>query len=160
MSTHQEITRDYYGEIQAKSRILGRSMMTVIADDDDERPEGDMTKLDRRRIFAIRLSNLLLLAETASIPVAIFAYYRTAEEQHKLFLEKKSKCDGYQKRSRHQDWLAADLGIVNAEGTDFLWSDERYTKLGELGESLGLVWGGNFSGSMSGDVYHFELGAE
>jgi len=158
MSTHREIMSDYYGEIQAKSRILGGSMMTVIADDDDERPEDDMTKLDRRRIFAIRLSNLLLLAETASIPIVIFAYYRTAEEQHKLFLEKKSKCDGYQRRSKHQDWLACDIGIVNAEGTDFLWTDERYRKLGELGESLGLTWGGRWA-SLN-DVYHFELGEE
>lgn len=53
MSTHQEIMRDYYGEIEAKSRILGGSMMTMIADDDDERPEDDMTKLDKRRIFVV-----------------------------------------------------------------------------------------------------------
>jgi len=119
-----------------------------------------MTKLDRRRLFARRFCDLLDAADKYSIPVAIFAYYRTAEEQHKLFLEKKSQCDGYHKRSRHQDWLACDIGIVNAEGTDFLWASPLYAKLGELGESLGLTWGGHFSGSMSGDVYHFELGDE
>jgi peptidoglycan LD-endopeptidase CwlK len=117
-----------------------------------------MTKLDRRRLFARRFCDLLDAADKYSIPVAIFAYYRTAEEQHKLFLEGKSKCDGYQRRSKHQDWLAVDLGIVNAEGTDFLWTDPRYAKLGELGESLGLTWGGRWDSL--GDVYHFELGAE
>jgi hypothetical protein len=51
--------------------------------------------------------------------------------------------------------LACDLGIVNAEGTDFLWTSPLYAKLGELGESLGLTWGGRWDSL--GDVYHFEL---
>ncbi len=113
-----------------------------------------MTKLERRRLFLSRLADLINLAELHEIPVTIFAYHRTAEEQHKCFLEGKSQCDGYTKRSKHQDWLAADIGILNADGTDFLWSDPRYAKLGELAGKLGLTWGGAWSFN---DVYHFEL---
>ena len=153
MSTHREIMADYYRDIEARSRVLGRSMMTIVAEDDPAE-ERTMTKMERRRLFALRLSNLLVMADSLKIPVAIFAYYRTAEEQHKCFLEKKSQCDGYIKRPKHQDWLAADLGILNADGTDFLWDDPRYAKLGELASKLGLTWGGAWSFN---DVYHFEL---
>lgn len=144
---------DYYGDIEARSRILGRAMMTIVADDDPAE-ERVMTKLERRRLFALRLSNLVATADSLKIPVAIFSYYRTAGEQKKLYLEGKSQCDGTTKRSKHQDWLAADIGILNADGTDFLWDDPRYQKLGELASKLGLTWGGSWTFS---DQVHFEL---
>jgi len=112
-----------------------------------------MTKLERRRLFAYRLSTLLVLLAQYNIPVVIFSFYRTAAEQKKLYDEGKSKCDGTKKRSRHQDWLAADLGILNVEGTDINWSDPRYARLGELAGQCGLSWQ-----PIPGDVYHCELG--
>jgi len=114
-----------------------------------------MTKLERRYIFAKKAGGLVYLADAHDIRVAPFAVFRTPEEQYKLFLESKSKCDGTTIKSAHQSWLACDLGILNDDGTDFLWSDPRYEKLGELGENLGLTWGGRWTSL--GDIYHFEF---
>lgn len=117
-----------------------------------------MTRLDRRRLFLFKLSSLMLLLDAHGIPVTVYSFFRTADEQKKLYDEGKSRCDGYIKRSRHQDWLAADLGILNDARTDFLWADPRYDKLGELAEKIGLVWGGRWA-SLN-DVFHVELGEE
>ena len=117
-----------------------------------------MTKLDRRRLFLFKLSCLCVLLDAHGIPVCIFTLYRTAEEQKKLYDEGKSKCDGYIVRSRHQDWLAADIGILNDARTDILWSDPRYDQLGGLAEKLGLTWGGAWASLH--DIYHVELPKE
>ena len=119
-----------------------------------------MTRLDRRRLFLFKLSSLMLLLDAHGIPVTVFSFFRTADEQRRLYDEGKSKCDGYIKRSRHQDWLAADIAILNDARTDFLWTDERYAKVGELAEKIGLVWGGSWDAFSGGDVYHLELGDE
>ncbi len=114
-----------------------------------------MTRLDRRRLFCYRLASLLVLLDAKSIPVVIFAFYRTAEEQKKCYDAGTSKCDGYLKRSRHQDWLAADIGILNADRTDILWDDPRYAEIGRLAVQCGLSWQ-----PIPGDVYHVELPKE
>ena len=114
-----------------------------------------MTKLERRYLFGKKLSALICLADAHDIRVAPFAMLRTAEEQHRLFLEGKSACDGYIKKSAHQSWLACDLAILNDDGTDFLWIDTRYDKFGELAEKLGLTWGGRWN--TLGDIYHVEF---
>jgi len=116
-----------------------------------------MTRLDRRRLFLFKLSSLCVLLDAHGIPVAIFSFFRTAEEQKKLYDEGKSQCDGYIKRSRHQDWLAADIAILNDARTDFIWSDPRYDQIGGMAEQIGLVWGGIWTFH---DVYHVELPKE
>lgn len=48
---------------------------------------------------------------------------RTDEEQHELFEQGKSKCDGYSKRSRHQSGLAFDIFPYVGGKADY---DPRY----------------------------------
>lgn len=117
-----------------------------------------MTRLDRRRLFLFRLSSLIVLLDAHGIPVTVFSFFRTAAEQKKLYDEGKSKCDGYINRSRHQDWLAADLGILNDARTDILWTDPKYAQLGELAEKIGLVRGSRWASL--GDLYHVEMPKE
>jgi hypothetical protein len=40
---------------------------------------------------------------------------RSPEEQNRLFKEGKSKCDGYEKVSRHQSGKAADIYFLNED---------------------------------------------
>ena len=114
-----------------------------------------MTRLERRYLFSKKLAALIMLADAHGIRVAPFAMFRTAEEQHRLYLEGKTACDGYEKKSKHQSWLACDMAILSDDGTDFLWVDTRYDKLGELAEKLGLTWGGRWN--TLGDIYHVEF---
>jgi hypothetical protein len=113
--------------------------------------------MTQRRLFLKKLANVITACDEAEIPVVVFSMYRTADEQRKLFREGKSKCDGYNVKSRHQEWLAADLGILNDEGTDILWNDDRYAQIGEFAAQNGLTWGGAWSAFGGGDIYHLEL---
>jgi hypothetical protein len=83
-------------------------------------------------------------------------YSRTADQQHKLFLAGKSKCDGYTKISKHQLDLARDILIIDANDNPINdYGDHPYYKvLGDFWESIGMKWGGNFEGFR--DIFHFE----
>lgn len=113
-----------------------------------------MTKAEHRAEFILHVSRLIIACANEGIRVVPFAFFRTAQEQRVLFNMGKSNCDGTTKRSMHQDWLAMDLAILNADGNDFIWAPDAYKRLGELAEECGLVWGGRWS---LGDCVHVEL---
>lgn len=87
-----------------------------------------------------------------------------SEEQHK-----KNVADGrsWARHSKHQDGLAIDvvpLALAHKPGWDS--SNPMWLKLGELGETLGLKWGGRFKVLVkgvlvpAGDNVHFEMKEE
>ena len=79
------------------------------------------------------------------------------EEEHKANL---LKGVSWIKRSKHMDGLAIDIcpySIWQLNGPDKLqWNanDPIWQKIGEIGESLGLTWGGRWPQK---DLGHFEL---
>lgn len=99
-----------------------------------------------------------LLARTveAGIPVLIVNTRRTAAEQAIHVANGTSQV----KHSKHEDGLAIDLvpySVFQLYGEDKLqWreDDPIWAKLGALGESLGLRWGGRWTSLR--DVGHFE----
>jgi peptidoglycan L-alanyl-D-glutamate endopeptidase CwlK len=93
--------------------------------------------------------------------------WRSAEEQHQLFLDGKSTLDGYIKKSEHQDRKAIDIyAYVNGKAS---WKMQHLNLL--AGHIIGtanrmgykLRWGGDFNGNWSSDdedfvdAVHFEL---
>lgn len=78
------------------------------------------------------------------------------EEQH---LEDVATGHSWVKRSRHQDGEAIDIAPFDTyalHGEDKVkWdaSDPVWTKIGEIGEALGLRWGGRWQQK---DMGHFE----
>ncbi len=112
-----------------------------------------MTKTEKRIEFIKRLGHLIDFAVSQDIDVIFTAVYRTAEEQNKLYNEKKSLLDGYTKISNHQRWLAVDVVIV-VDG-QLVWDRvPEYERLGEFWTEHGGTWGGNWE-SLN-DIYHFE----
>jgi hypothetical protein len=130
----------------------------------------------------------LSAAAMAGISVATTFTRRTDEEQWALWLQgrreleevndarlaaglpaisraenarKVTNCDGKTTRSKHQDGLAYDLGIMGAKGS-LDWNPPRETlvRLGELGESVGLEWGGRWAPldarGIGWDPWHFQ----
>jgi len=88
---------------------------------------------------------------------------RTAEEQRELFNTQKSKCDGYDKKSRHQSGRAFDVyAYLNGTAS---WDKVHLGMIAGciLSEAnamgLKVVWGGTFnSNEFHGwDACHFEL---
>ena len=84
--------------------------------------------------------------------------YRTAETQHKLFLDGKSKADGYDNKSYHQTGNAVDVfAYVDGKAS---WEAEHLSMVAcamlEAANRLGvdLRWGGHFKSFV--DMPHFE----
>ena len=84
---------------------------------------------------------------------------RTAQEQNRLFMDGKSKCDGYDKLSYHQTGNAID--VYAYVGGKASWKVEHLNIVAlavlaaasELG--IKVKWGGHFKGGW--DKPHFEL---
>jgi len=84
---------------------------------------------------------------------------RTAERQHELFLDKKSKCDGYDKKSQHQSGNAFDVyAYVDGKAS---WDMEHLSMVAnavlQAASELGvpLTWGGLWVNFV--DAPHFQL---
>jgi peptidoglycan L-alanyl-D-glutamate endopeptidase CwlK len=105
--------------------------------------------------FRTKVFEFLARLIEAKIPVYITETLRS-EEQHQADL--KAGVSWIQ-HSKHQDGLAIDivpiLSIVNKvilldwNSNDSVWQD-----IGEIGEKLGLVWGGRWTQK---DMGHFEM---
>lgn len=115
-----------------------------------------------RWIFLINVGRLLLKARELGIPVIIFTFHRSLEEQASEFAAGRSRTlDGL-----HPKWLAIDLALwedMDADGVvdvnEIRWKmDPRYITLGQYWESLGGVWGGRWE--VPNDPYHFEWSEE
>lgn len=88
---------------------------------------------------------------------------RTAQEQEQAV----SSGHSWVAHSKHEDGLAIDIcpyemyAVSGENKLDWNTSDPIWWKIGEIGESIGLRWGGRFSAvdktKMGKDPGHFEL---
>jgi len=84
---------------------------------------------------------------------------RTQAEQDALYAQGRSKSKPgpvvtWTRRSRHIGGRAIDLTLFY--GKNPVWESRHYDRAGEIGEELGLVWGGRWKGGKT-DKPHFEL---
>lgn len=84
--------------------------------------------------------------------------YRTAEAQHKLFLDGKSKSDGYKSKSNHQTGNAVDVyAYVDGKAS---WQHEHLSQVAcamleaAIRLDVNLRWGGLWKSFI--DMPHFE----
>lgn len=103
------------------------------------------------------------LADMAGVQFLVTCTYRTQEEQNELYEKgrtKPGKKVTWTLHSKHTDREAFDIAALN-ENKEITWdlkadvdddSIPDYQELGEIGESVGLVWGGRFN-----DYCHFQL---
>jgi hypothetical protein len=117
-----------------------------------------MTKTAKRAEFNRLFGQLSVFAQLRGIRFIHdnYGYYRTPEQQHELYREGKSNCDGYAILSKHPSHLARDIYVIN-DRDEIEWNDGPYRILGEYWESLGGRWGGHFVGTSFRDPFHFEL---
>jgi len=114
----------------------------------------------KRAIFNALFAHLTIFAQLRGIRFIHCkdSFQRTAERQNELFKQGKSKCDGHQKKSKHQFGLARDLYVIDEAGK-IVWDKEPYEILGKFWETLRpgeTKWGGNFQGDFK-DNFHYEL---
>jgi peptidoglycan L-alanyl-D-glutamate endopeptidase CwlK len=109
----------------------------------------DVRSLAGRHILACEDDGVLLLVVQAK---------RTNEEQAVLYAKGRTAPGGKVTNARpgyswHNFGRAYDVVVV--EDGNIVWEGPKYKKAGEIGKSLGLVWGGDFKG-VRGDLGHFE----
>ncbi len=86
--------------------------------------------------------------------------FRSAVDQRELFNKGASKCDGYNKRSRHQTGTAFDIyGYVDGKAT---WDEVVLTEIAlhlvrvaKESYDIDLDWGGNWSTFR--DMPHYQI---
>jgi hypothetical protein len=102
---------------------------------------------------------LLARLVEAQIPVLIVDTLRTPEEH----AENVRKGVSWTARSKHLDGLAIDIVPYHTyliDGMDKLQWDEDdpvWQRMGLIGESMGLRWGGRFKPPAKPDLGHFEM---
>jgi len=82
---------------------------------------------------------------------------RTQAEQDALYAKGRTKPGPkvtWTRNSRHLTGRAIDIALFS--GKNVVWESKHYDRAGEIGEELGLVWGGRWKGGKT-DKPHFEL---
>ena len=97
-------------------------------------------------------------AEKAGMKLRVTAAYRTCQEQNELYAQGRTKPGNIVTNARcnesmHNFGLAID--VVEIKDGKALWVNPNWTKIGQLGKSLGMVWGGDFA--PISDKPHFEM---
>jgi peptidoglycan L-alanyl-D-glutamate endopeptidase CwlK len=111
--------------------------------------------------LADKAQQLIDLAAREGITLQVKQGYRSPEEQERLYAQGRSAPGAivtYARpgRSYHQSGRAIDVvPLKNGQPDD---ASPHWGRIGQLGKSLGLVWGGDFK--RLNDRYHFELPRE
>jgi peptidoglycan L-alanyl-D-glutamate endopeptidase CwlK len=129
-----------------------------------------MYKLSKRSYERLNgIESILIAILTESIKNSPFDFgiprsggLRTAEEQNELFKKKRSKCNGYTTKSKHQSGLAFDIYIYDAKTKTANWDKSKLTevaqhilKIADDEFKTQLNWGGNWKSWK--DYPHFQL---
>jgi peptidoglycan L-alanyl-D-glutamate endopeptidase CwlK len=99
------------------------------------------------------MDELVALAQQAGIPIKITSTRRSTDEQRRLYAQGRTEPGPivtWTLDSPHLHGAAFDATLVGAP--EYEDDPDAWDLLGELGESVGLRWGGSF-----GDFGHFEL---
>ena len=115
--------------------------------------------------LASRVERLMHALWWLGLPVRVTQARRTDAEQHALWQQGRetpgdtvTDCDGYTRRSKHQDGRAIDF-VWKTPDRGVTW-DGPWELLGQMAEQLGLKWGGRFrkpNGQPKPDRPHVEL---
>lgn len=124
----------------------------------DERSERNIATLNPKVQPLAR--ELIEMATAAGIHVKVIAGLRTYEQQDELYAQGRTlpgkivtKAKGGQ--SNHNFGVAFDVGIFSTDSKHYFGESPDYLKVGTIGRSLGLKWGGDFQNFE--DQPHFEF---
>jgi len=127
-----------------------------------------MFKLSHRSINRLNgVKAILIVIATDSIKDAPYDFgiadlggLRSAVEQHRLYVNKKSQKDGYFRKSKHQEGEAFD--IVCYKDGEITWDADVFTEvanhimtLAKDKYNIDLVWGGHWKSFK--DMPHFQI---
>ncbi|HEY3347637.1 MAG TPA: M15 family metallopeptidase [Nitrospirota bacterium] len=100
----------------------------------------------------------LALCLKVGIELVVVQSFRSIEEQARLYaigrtVPGRKVTNARPGSSWHNFRRAYDVAVM--EDGEITWASSKYSEAGEIGKSIGLVWGGDFK-SVRGDLGHFE----
>jgi peptidoglycan L-alanyl-D-glutamate endopeptidase CwlK len=124
----------------------------------DERSERNIRTLNKKVQPLAR--KLIETAVEQGINVKVISGHRTYEEQNALYAQGRTKPGNIVTKakggqSNHNFATAFDVGIFSADGKEYFGESPDYEKVGVIGESLGLTWGGRWE--KFPDFPHFQF---
>jgi peptidoglycan LD-endopeptidase CwlK len=102
-----------------------------------------------------KFADFCMAMDRAGIRFIVTSARRTQAEQDALYAQGRTlpgKKVTWTRRSKHIEGKAFDIAILN--NGKVTWELEDYLKAGEIGESVGLIWGGSWQRK---DYPHFEI---
>lgn len=90
----------------------------------------------------------------AGLEFLVTCTYRSQQEQDALYTQGRlhpGKIVTWTKHSKHAEHKAFDIAMM--ENGKISWEDKNYQKAGKIGESVGLIWGGEWHPP---DLAHFQ----
>jgi peptidoglycan L-alanyl-D-glutamate endopeptidase CwlK len=105
-------------------------------------------------------TKLIELAVAKGINIKVISGLRSYEEQNELYAQGRTKPGKIVTKAKGgQSWhnfgTAFDIGVFSEDGKKYYGESKHYRTCGEIGESLGLEWGGSWKGFV--DEPHFQL---
>jgi peptidoglycan L-alanyl-D-glutamate endopeptidase CwlK len=105
-------------------------------------------------------TRLIETANDQGINAKVISGLRTYEEQDELFAQGRTKPGKVVTKAKggqsiHNFGCAFDVGVFSEDGRTYHGESKHYKTLGQIGESLGLEWGGRWAGFV--DEPHFQL---
>lgn len=111
-------------------------------------------------VVATKARQLIERAYKEGINVIITQGLRTIEEQNELYAQGRTKPGKVVTNARggysyHNFGLAFDFAVLNPDGSVNWNVDEKWKRVGAIGKSLGLEWGGDWKDFK--DYPHFQM---
>jgi hypothetical protein len=123
----------------------------------DTRTNAEIATL--KPVAQVKATQLVNLSKLSGTDLRVTEGYRSPAEQTKRYAVGRRGIEGERiitnagpGESSHQTGSAFDTAII--ERGEAVWDLERFREVAEIGNALGLIWGGNF---MIRDGPHFEL---
>lgn len=117
-------------------------------------PKGILVSGELHPHLASRIEKLLQQAHEEGLNVFLFEGYRSFQKQNKLYNSGRGVTRARAGNSYHNYGLAADIIFYDKKGHPSWSSHHDWMRIGEIGKSLGLKWGGDFKKIK--DFTHFE----
>jgi hypothetical protein len=105
--------------------------------------------------FAQKIRELLTAARNAKLDVILHSTFRSVSEQQAIFNKRDGSSMARGGFSWHNYGLAADVVFNDGNGGPSWGAKNPWQQLGEIGESLGLEWGGRWKRIK--DLGHFQF---
>jgi hypothetical protein len=102
-----------------------------------------------------KLEALQYVAKKHGIDFKVTQGFRSQAQQDALYALGRTKPGNkvtWVRKSRHTTHTAFDIAVLKSG--QVTWDPKSYTRIGQLGQSLGLTWGGSWK---TKDLVHFEL---